>query len=133
MKPRDWIEAVAYVGPDRRRFNSGDYSGPLKRQADSGSGDAARTDQAVRILKSALTQFDRDPQQALRAMREQAERLKALAVKGGEARLAVAVAGLEIALAGAPTRDTLAQPVGEVVKLFEAEAPGKAAPAAAVA
>jgi CheY-like chemotaxis protein len=134
QRPRDWIEAVAYVGPDRRRFNSGDYSGPLKRQADSsGGGEAAATDQAVRILKSALAQFDRDPAQALRAMREQADRLKAIAVKGGEARLAVAVAGLEIAVAGAPTRDSLAGPVGDVVKLFEPGEPGKAPPASAVA
>ena len=32
---RDWIEAVNYVGPDRRRFNSGDYRGPRKRRSDS--------------------------------------------------------------------------------------------------
>jgi DNA-binding response OmpR family regulator len=24
LKPRDWVEAVGYVGPDRRRFNSGE-------------------------------------------------------------------------------------------------------------
>src|SRR6202007_42283 len=33
-KPRDWIEAVQYVGPDRRRFNSGEYSGRRKRRSD---------------------------------------------------------------------------------------------------
>ena len=37
LRPRDWIEAVHYVGPDRRRFNSGDYSGPLKRRCIAGS------------------------------------------------------------------------------------------------
>jgi CheY-like chemotaxis protein len=31
LKPRDWIEAKMYVGPDRRRFNSGEYAGPKKR------------------------------------------------------------------------------------------------------
>nr|6SFT_A Chain A, Two-component receiver protein CleD [Caulobacter vibrioides NA1000] len=34
-KPREWVEAVAYVGPDRRRFNSADYKGPRKRKADA--------------------------------------------------------------------------------------------------
>lgn len=34
LKPRLWIEAKMYVGPDRRRFNSGEFSGSRKRQAD---------------------------------------------------------------------------------------------------
>src|SRR5690606_2302087 len=70
LKPRDWIEAVNYVGPDRRRFNSGEYKGPQKRKADLARAVdpvAARPDQAVRILRSALAQFDVDPTQALRA------------------------------------------------------------------
>jgi two-component system, response regulator PdtaR len=33
-KPRDWIEAQMYVGPDRRRFNAGEYAGSRKRRAD---------------------------------------------------------------------------------------------------
>src|SRR6201996_6807320 len=37
LRQRDWVEAVNYVGPDRRRFNSGDYTGPLKRSSDRGS------------------------------------------------------------------------------------------------
>jgi CheY-like chemotaxis protein len=133
LRPRDWIEAVHYVGPDRRRFNSGDYSGPLKRKADGGKDDgSSAADQALRILRSALAQFDLDPAQARRAMCEQAERLKAIAVSGGEARLAVAVAGLEIALTGAPTRDSLAGPVKGVLDLFEPNSPA-AAPRSAVA
>ena len=35
LKPRLWIEAKMYVGPDRRRFNSGDFEGAKKRRADS--------------------------------------------------------------------------------------------------
>ena len=35
LKPRDWVEAVQYVGPDRRRFNSAEYKGPRKRKADA--------------------------------------------------------------------------------------------------
>ncbi len=34
LKPRDWIEAQMYVGPDRRRFNSEAYVGPRKRGAE---------------------------------------------------------------------------------------------------
>lgn len=34
LKPRPWIEAVAYVGPDRRRFNSGEFEGTKKRKSD---------------------------------------------------------------------------------------------------
>lgn len=136
LKPRNWIEAVGYVGPDRRRFNSGDYAGPLKRQADQAAGpgesSAQAIDQAVRILRSAITQFDSDPMQALRAIREQAVQLKAVAVAAGEARLAVAVAGLEVALNGAaPTRTSLQAPVKAVTDLYPTEA--KTAPATAAA
>src|SRR5690606_39167061 len=79
LKPRDWIEAVEYVGPDRRRFNSGEYTGPAKRRSDRAASAAEALadakDQAMRILASALDQFDNDPTQAVRAIREQASAL----------------------------------------------------------
>lgn len=105
LKPRDWVEAVGYVGPDRRRFNSGGYDGPRKRRADAtasleGEAAAAR-DQALRILKAALAQFDSDPAQAVRAMRQQAQTLKAQAVSSGNASLAVAASELATLLCGA--------------------------------
>ncbi len=31
---REWIEVESYVGPDRRRFNAGDYAGLLRRRTD---------------------------------------------------------------------------------------------------
>jgi DNA-binding response OmpR family regulator len=34
LEPRDWIETNTYVGPDRRRFNSGDYGASRKRIAE---------------------------------------------------------------------------------------------------
>jgi len=34
LKPRPWIEARMYVGPDRRRFNSGAFEGDKKRRDD---------------------------------------------------------------------------------------------------
>lgn len=35
LKPRPWIDAVMYVGPDRRRFNSGEFVGSKKRRSDT--------------------------------------------------------------------------------------------------
>lgn len=35
LKPRPWIQAQSYVGPDRRRFNSGEFQGSKKRRADA--------------------------------------------------------------------------------------------------
>ena len=70
-RPRDWIEAVAYVGPDRRRFNSADYKGPKKRRGD-GSLRVQKLNQALRIILSAAGQMDEDPVQAARALNTQA-------------------------------------------------------------
>jgi len=121
-RPRDWIEAVGYVGPDRRRFNSEGYKGAGKRRTDVAAKVApgAAKDQAMRILASALNQFDSDPTQALRSIREQANALKQLALKAADARLAVNVAALETILAGpTPTKAMLAEPVGRVLDLAE--------------
>lgn len=126
LKPRNWIEAVGYVGPDRRRFNSGEYAGPKKRKADTSTrgpaADAAAKDQAMRILASAHKQFETDPMQALRAIREQATTLKAMAMKTSDSNLVIATSGLERALAaGQPTRASLAEPVAAVVALAAPE------------
>jgi CheY-like chemotaxis protein len=72
-RPRDWIEGIGYVGPDRRRFNSGNYAGTLKRRVDHvATPDEARFVQALKILKAALAAMDTDPRQALRSMLAQA-------------------------------------------------------------
>lgn len=122
LKPRDWVEGVAYVGPDRRRFNSGEFSGPGKRKADKAAtgaaADAAAKDQAMRILAAALDQFDNDPMQAVRAIREQASTLKTLGLKAADTRLIVAVGALEVSLAsGPPTKETLAAPIGTLLAM----------------
>jgi CheY-like chemotaxis protein len=124
LKPRDWIEAVGYVGPDRRRFNSGEYAGPQKRKADKPSTPEAAAlaikDQALRILAASLAQFDNDPMQAARAVAQQAATLKALAIKTSDTRLAVAAAGLEGCLtAGPPTKASLAGPIGAILALAD--------------
>ncbi len=126
LKPRDWIEGVAYVGPDRRRFNSGEFSGPGKRRNDrpatGAAAAAAGKDQAMRILAAALDQFDKDPIQAVRAIRQQAVTLKALAMAASDSRLAVAVGALEVSIAsGPPTKETLAAPIGTLLAMAPPE------------
>ena len=77
LKPRDWVEAVQYVGPDRRRFNSADYSGLRKRRNDADKGsEMGRLIQAIRIVNSAAKAIDSDLVQARRAMNAQATELQ---------------------------------------------------------
>ncbi|CAN5322073.1 response regulator [soil metagenome] len=126
LKPRDWVEGVGYVGPDRRRFNSGEYAGPQKRKVDkpasAASAAVAIKDQAMRILAAALAQFDNDPLQATRAARTQAETLKALAINTSDAKLAIAASGLEACLAsGQATKASLAMPIGALLSLADPE------------
>ena len=105
LKPRPWIEAVAYVGPDRRRFNSGGYSGAKRRDADRKTGgaqsDTERFLQALAILSSAVKQYDTDPAQATRSMHTQIETLSALAAALRQPRLVYSVAALDRYLATA--------------------------------
>lgn len=133
VKPRPWIEAVGYVGPDRRRFNSGEYAGTRKRRADNVAalaGPEAVKDQALRILAASLNQFDNDPAQAARAVRQQAETLKGLAQKTGDAKLAVAAAGLDAYLAsGQPTKAALVEPINSILALGTPQADKGAQPA----
>jgi len=76
-KPRDWVEAVNYIGPDRRRFNSADYAGPRKRRNDPNRGsDKAQLEQAVKIIVSAAKSLDTDLVQVRRAMGAQAMELQ---------------------------------------------------------
>jgi DNA-binding response OmpR family regulator len=77
LRQRDWVEAVNYVGPDRRRFNSGDYSGSLKRRSDTtATPDAERLAQALKILRSAINAVGIDPSQAMRSMQAQVADLR---------------------------------------------------------
>ena len=101
------------------RFNSGEYSGAKKRRGDTDGGSVVDVrDQATRILVAAMTQFDQDPMQAVRAVRQQAATLKGLAVRTADAKLAIAAAALESYLAsGTPSKAGLAQPVGAILSL----------------
>lgn len=99
LRSRDWVEAIDYVGPDRRRFNSGEYTGPRKRNSDSGAPpEQARIEQALKILKAAVEAVEREPNQALRAMRAQAVDLTKAAAAVSDASLAKAAGDLQKAL-----------------------------------
>ncbi len=82
LKERDWIEAVNYIGPDRRRFNTGEYDGPLKRRSDGDeTPHQARINQALKIIKSAVSSVETDRDQAMRAMLTQATGLQAISTE----------------------------------------------------
>ena len=102
LHPRDWIEAVGYVGPDRRRFNSGDYAGPRKRRSDQApTAPSERVEQALKITRAALAALESDPAQALRSLQVQASELKALGATLPDAKLTAAAGKLQQGLAGA--------------------------------
>ena len=80
LRDRDWVEGVAYIGPDRRRFNSGDYAGPLKRKTDgSETPYQQKINQCLKIVRAAVAAAETDPAQAMRAMLAQATTLQSLA------------------------------------------------------
>ena len=114
LNRRDWIEAVNYVGPDRRRFNSGEYQGPRKRRSDNAAQQAAgRIEQALKILKSALAAIESDPMQARRSIQAQAADLHAVAVKSSNMKLMAAVAPLQRALLAIGDAGALSRPALE--------------------
>lgn len=80
LKERDWVEGVGYIGPDRRRFNSGEYAGPLKRKTDgSETPYQQKINQALKIVRAAVAASETDPEQAMRAMLTQATTLQSIA------------------------------------------------------
>ncbi|HEY3950494.1 response regulator [Phenylobacterium sp.] len=91
LRQRDWVEAVNYVGPDRRRFNSGDYQGALKRRSDSrATPDSERLAQALKILRSAIAAVNADPMQAMRAMQAQVGELRKCGMSVADLKLTTA-------------------------------------------
>ena len=109
-QPRDWIEGIAYIGPDRRRFNSGDYQGPRKRRADGVERpEKARLLQSMKIVQAALAAVEHDPAQAYRALRAQAQDIHQIAIRAGDLKLAAAADDLKAYLVAAETRG-LARP-----------------------
>jgi two-component system, response regulator PdtaR len=104
-KPRDWVEGMGYVGPDRRRFNSGAFAGPRKRGQDAATTpERARIGQALKIMKSAIEGIDAEPRQALRALRAQVDALNDAALALEDFPLAAAAQTLKIHLETAADR-----------------------------
>ncbi|MGA0602519.1 response regulator [Caulobacter sp. KR2-114] len=126
LRSRDWVEAVNYVGPDRRRFNSGDYSGPLKRGSDTTTTPEGRIIQSLKILKAAVAAIDVDPKQALRAMLAQATELQAAAKTLGDVQLRAAAIQLHQKLGAANVqalnKADLQNSLADIWKLAPAEA-----------
>lgn len=117
LRPRDWIEAVSYVGPDRRRFNSADYKGPRKRRAEGASPIAQRIGQAIKIVQSAANALDSDRKQAMRSLRAQVRLLCELSA-GNEALRALQSAALAL---GAYLHQTGNEPSREQLEAFAAQ------------
>ncbi len=81
LRDRDWVEAMDYIGPDRRRFNSGEYGGKLKRRNDGPETPLQqKINQALKIIRAAVAASDTDPDQAMRAMLTQATTIQGLAI-----------------------------------------------------
>ena len=136
LRPRDWVEAVDYVGPDRRRFNSGDYTGPLKRRSDTtATPEAARIEQALKIIKSALLAVEKDPAQVLRAMQAQAVELIRAAEATSDQELAAAAKGFQaylhtVAETGVMIPGDAVRQAGPLIALLPKDAPARGAPVA---
>lgn len=98
LQGRGWVEAVAYVGPDRRRFNSADYQGSRKRKTDAANRSAPHREtivQALKIVREAMAALDSDRAQVMRALTAQAQDLRRAAVASADLALSEAAAELE--------------------------------------
>lgn len=128
LKPRDWVEAVHYVGPDRRRFNSGDYSGPRKRRSDARkTPDQAKILQALKIVRAAIQAVDSDWPQARRAMLAQAADLQSAAVSVGDLKLMEAAVNLNRAIGDTLDRARLEPAVAAITAFIPKEEVAQAA------
>jgi DNA-binding response OmpR family regulator len=113
LRQRDWVEAVDYIGPDRRRFNSGDYQGSLKRRSDAReTPDSERLAQALKILRSALAAVASDPVQAMRSMQAQVVDLRKCGMSVADLKLTTAAIDFgrvldEVEKKGAPYNQAL--------------------------
>ena len=99
LHPRGWVEAVGYVGPDRRRFNSAGYAGRRKRRSDHAEDPVqARIAQALKIVSAALPAVELDRQQAFRALKAQAIELQGAGALANNAPLVQAARALHLTL-----------------------------------
>lgn len=122
LTPRPWIEAISYIGPDRRRFNSSDYMGSPRRQADK---DPVHEQvvQAIRILRSSAAHLDTDRPQAMRSMVAQLEVLVPNLSKSPNLRLKEALTTILRELnSGQTSQLALAPPISTLVRHYQIDA-----------
>ncbi len=69
FKPREWISVPTYMGPDRRRFNTGEYKGKKKRRNEADH--RVALEEAVRLLHASLDGFETDANAAMQTIMAQ--------------------------------------------------------------
>ena len=129
-RPRDWIEAIHYIGPDRRRFNSADFDGPKKRRSDGASAASQRMNQALKIIQAAVLAVETDPVQCARALTTQCRLLIELSAgQASYAGMAQAVLSLQSHLqSGQPlAKDRIGAYAANVIKVAPEDIRPKAA------
>ncbi len=133
LKPRPWIDAKMYVGPDRRRFNSGDYEGQRKRDADNAllAAAAAAYTAADTAIRGQLDLMDTDPQAALHNIMAETVALQSAATGPAENPLTRAIYALQTYLLAAMSggharRDAVEQHLA-VIRTAREQMTGKAA------
>jgi CheY-like chemotaxis protein len=137
LHPRGWVEAVGYVGPDRRRFNSAAYAGRRKRRTDEAqSPEQARIGQALKIISAALPMAELDRQQTFRALKAQAIELQSAGSAVGDVALVQAARMLHATLSeiGSPqalTRSAVEADAQRLLGLQPASSKPSRSPAAA--
>jgi len=108
LHPREWIEGVSYVGPDRRRFNAADYEGTRKRAVDHiarrepGSPEE-RLLQALKIVRTATSAAPSDLAQVKRSIAAQTDEIRSN--PAAPARLSMMAAGLADWISGVEILD----------------------------
>ena len=82
LQDRDWVEWSDYVGPERRRFNSGGYRGRLKREFDQELPTTQERMGAILIqMKATIERVESEPTTSARELLKQAEQLSAIGLE----------------------------------------------------
>ena len=82
LQDRDWVEWSDYVGPERRRFNSGAYRGRLKRERDQELPTTEQRMGAILIqMKATIERVESEPATSARELLKQAEQLSAIGLE----------------------------------------------------
>jgi DNA-binding response OmpR family regulator len=114
LKTRPWVETDAYIGPDRRRFNSGRYDGYRKRESDASAAETSAELAYVNAevsIRSQLAVIDAMPKSSLRTMLEQSFELqRAVHAPSEEADVQRAVADFQKYLVSAIDQEDRVRP-----------------------